>query len=93
MASFTASSSDVNEYAESTGPNTSSRTTVDEGVTPVSTVGCTKYPPRSAAGPPPHATDAPSDKLEQLLKLTERYCVVYQTLKRGPPIELELNRA
>src|SRR5271157_5160671 len=25
-------------------------------------------------------TDAPLDKLEQLLKLTERYCVVYQTI-------------
>jgi uncharacterized OsmC-like protein len=25
-------------------------------------------------------TDAPQDKLDQLLKLTERYCVVYQTL-------------
>src|ERR1700730_17777311 len=36
-------------------------------------------------------TDAPQDKLEQLLKLTERYCVVYQTLKRGPPIEVNLN--
>ena len=26
-------------------------------------------------------TDAPQDKLDQLLKLTERYCVVYQTIK------------
>jgi uncharacterized OsmC-like protein len=39
------------------------------------------------------ATDAPPEKLEQLLKLTERYCVVYQTLKHGPPIELALDRA
>jgi uncharacterized OsmC-like protein len=39
------------------------------------------------------ATDAPPEKLAQLIKLTERYCVVYQTLKRGPPIELVLNRA
>ena len=31
-------------------------------------------------------TDAPQDKLDQLLKLTERYCVVYQTLKSGPPV-------
>jgi uncharacterized OsmC-like protein len=37
-------------------------------------------------------TDAPQDKLDQLLKLTERYCVVYQTLKNGPPIEVKLNR-
>ncbi|MGO3928740.1 OsmC family protein, partial [Rhodopseudomonas pseudopalustris] len=26
-------------------------------------------------------TDAPQDKLDLLLKLTERYCVVYQTIK------------
>ena len=32
------------------------------------------------------ATDAPQDKLDQLLKLTERYCVVYQTIKSGPPV-------
>jgi uncharacterized OsmC-like protein len=38
-------------------------------------------------------TDAPQDKLDQLLKLTERYCVVYQTLKSGPPIEVRLQRA
>ena len=37
-------------------------------------------------------TDAPQDKLDQLLKLTERYCVVYQTLKSGPPIEVGLAR-
>src|ERR687883_613356 len=29
-------------------------------------------------------TDAPQDKLDQLLKLTERYCVVYQTIRNGP---------
>jgi uncharacterized OsmC-like protein len=37
-------------------------------------------------------TDAPQEKLDQLLKLTERYCVVYQTLKNGPPIGLTLRR-
>jgi uncharacterized OsmC-like protein len=37
-------------------------------------------------------TDAPQEKLDQLLKLTERYCVVYQTLKSGPPIEVGLHR-
>jgi uncharacterized OsmC-like protein len=37
-------------------------------------------------------TDAGQDKLDQLLKLTERYCVVYQTLKSGPPIEVTLDR-
>src|SRR5215831_18010987 len=38
-------------------------------------------------------TDAPPDKLDALLKLTERYCVVYQTLKSGPPVEVRMNRA
>ena len=38
-------------------------------------------------------TDAPQDKLDQLLKLTERYCVVYQTIKAGPPVEVKLARA
>ena len=37
-------------------------------------------------------TDAPQDKLDQLLKLTERYCVVYQTIKSGPAVEIKLNR-
>jgi uncharacterized OsmC-like protein len=38
------------------------------------------------------ASDAPQEKLDQLLKLTERYCVVYQTLRNGPPIEVKLER-
>src|SRR5437764_4597195 len=38
-------------------------------------------------------TDAPQDKLDQLLKLTERYCVVYQTIKSGPPVEVKLTRS
>jgi uncharacterized OsmC-like protein len=37
-------------------------------------------------------TDAPQDKLDQLLKLTERYCVVYQTIRNGPPVEITLKR-
>jgi uncharacterized OsmC-like protein len=37
-------------------------------------------------------TDAPQEKLDQLLKLTERYCVVYQTVKSGPPVEVSLKR-
>ncbi len=37
-------------------------------------------------------TDAPPEKLDQLLKLTERYCVVYQTIKSGPPVEVSLKR-
>jgi uncharacterized OsmC-like protein len=37
-------------------------------------------------------TDAAQDKLDQLLKLTERYCVVYQTIKNGPPVEVRMGR-
>ncbi len=37
-------------------------------------------------------TDAPQDKLDQLLKLTERYCVVYQTIRSGPPVEISMRR-
>ena len=37
-------------------------------------------------------TEAPQEKLDQLLKLTERYCVVYQTIKSGPPVEVSLKR-
>ena len=38
-------------------------------------------------------TDAPQDKLDQLLKLTERYCVVYQTIKSGPPVDVTTGAA
>jgi uncharacterized OsmC-like protein len=38
-------------------------------------------------------TDAPQEKLDQLLKLTERYCVVYQTIRNGPPVDIRLQRA
>jgi uncharacterized OsmC-like protein len=37
-------------------------------------------------------TDVPQDKLDQLLKLTERYCVVYQTIAKGPPVDIKLLR-
>jgi uncharacterized OsmC-like protein len=37
-------------------------------------------------------TDVEQEKLDQLLKLTERYCVVYQTVKSGPPVEVRLSR-
>ena len=37
-------------------------------------------------------TDAPQEKLDQLLKLTERYCVVYQTIRNGPPVQITLGR-
>jgi len=38
-------------------------------------------------------TDAPPEQLDALMKLTERYCVVLQTLKRPPTIEARLTRA
>lgn len=37
-------------------------------------------------------TDAAQDKLDQLLKLTERYCVVYQTIKNGPRVDVSLHK-
>ena len=35
-------------------------------------------------------TDAPADKLESLIKLTERYCVVYQTLQTPTKLTLSV---
>jgi uncharacterized OsmC-like protein len=37
-------------------------------------------------------SDQPQAKLDQLLALSERYCVVYQTLKAGVPITVSLSR-
>ncbi len=37
-------------------------------------------------------TDATQEQLDQLLKLTERYCVVYQTIAKGPPVDIKLQR-
>jgi uncharacterized OsmC-like protein len=37
-------------------------------------------------------TDAPQEKLDQLLKLTERYCVVYQTIRNGSPVDVRMER-
>ena len=37
-------------------------------------------------------TDAPQDKIDQLLKLTERYCVVFQTLNHKPELSVEARR-
>jgi len=37
-------------------------------------------------------TDVAQDKLDQLLKLTERYCVVYQTIKSGPKVDVSLHK-
>lgn len=36
-------------------------------------------------------TDAEPDQLETLLRLTERYCVVYQTLQQAPPVIVAMN--
>ncbi len=36
-------------------------------------------------------SDAAAEKSESLLKLTERYCVVYQTLKNGVDVKVSLN--
>jgi uncharacterized OsmC-like protein len=38
-------------------------------------------------------TDAPQDKVDQLLKLTERYCVVFQTLNNKPNLSVGVKRA
>jgi uncharacterized OsmC-like protein len=37
-------------------------------------------------------TDAPQEKFDQLLKLTERYCVVYQTIRNGSPVDVRMQR-
>jgi uncharacterized OsmC-like protein len=36
---------------------------------------------------------APQEKLDQLIRLTERYCVVYQTLRGGVPLQMRVSRA
>jgi uncharacterized OsmC-like protein len=33
-------------------------------------------------------TDAPAEQRKKLIELTERYCVVLQTLRRAPPVEI-----
>ena len=38
-------------------------------------------------------TDAPQEKIDQLLKLTERYCVVFQTLNHKPDLAVKLSRS
>ena len=37
-------------------------------------------------------TEAEQEKLDQLLKLTERYCVVYQTIRNGPKVAVSMKR-
>jgi uncharacterized OsmC-like protein len=36
-------------------------------------------------------SDAPKAKLDQLLELTERYCVVYHTLSKSPKVEVSMS--
>jgi uncharacterized OsmC-like protein len=38
-------------------------------------------------------TEATPEQLQQLLRLTERYCVVYQTLRRGPEVTITVDKA
>jgi len=38
-------------------------------------------------------TDADEEQLASLLKLTERYCVVFQTLSKGPQLNVAMERA
>jgi uncharacterized OsmC-like protein len=38
-------------------------------------------------------TEEPQDRVDQLTKLTERYCVVYQTLRASPPLALAVDVA
>ena len=38
-------------------------------------------------------TDAPDEFIAQLIKLTERYCVVYQTLNKRPDLSVAVNRS
>lgn len=36
-------------------------------------------------------TEAPQDKLDQLIALTERYCVIFQTIQNSPKTAVRLN--
>ena len=38
-------------------------------------------------------TDAPQEKIDSLIKLTERYCVIFQTLNKPPKLALSVRRA
>jgi uncharacterized OsmC-like protein len=37
-------------------------------------------------------SDAPKESLDQLQKLTERYCVVYQTICNGAPVQVRMSK-
>ena len=36
-------------------------------------------------------TDAPQEKLDQLLALTDRYCVVFQTIRNSPKTAVRID--
>jgi uncharacterized OsmC-like protein len=38
-------------------------------------------------------SDAPQDKIDNLIRLTKRYCVVYQTLEKPPQITTECRKS
>jgi len=38
-------------------------------------------------------SDASDEQLATLIRLTERYCVVYQTIAKGPPVDIKMQRA
>ena len=38
-------------------------------------------------------SDADAEQIATLTKLTERYCVVYQTLRQSPPVAVEMRNA
>jgi uncharacterized OsmC-like protein len=37
-------------------------------------------------------TDAPQSQLDQLLELTDRYCVIFQTIQNSPKTEVKLQK-
>ena len=37
-------------------------------------------------------TDAPQDQVDQLVVLTERYCVIFQTIQNSPRTAVQINR-
>lgn len=37
-------------------------------------------------------TDAPQDQIDQLVALTERYCVIFQTIQNSPRTAVQINR-
>jgi uncharacterized OsmC-like protein len=38
-------------------------------------------------------TDAPQSSLDQLVELTDRYCVIFQTIQNRPETSVKLHRA